>query len=96
MLFTYIAMRDEFEHYVSELWNFILHEKPNVQIHRIYPLQDVARAHEVSTITHPPPLADGVWQGRLTFSERIWKDAVRRANCCSSRNSPLNGEYLVW
>lgn len=45
-LFNYIATRDEFEHYTNELFQFILKDKMDVRIHEIYPLKDVARAHQ--------------------------------------------------
>ncbi|MCJ1366516.1 NADPH:quinone reductase [Acarospora aff. strigata] len=46
MLFTYIARRDEFEHYANELFDFILKEQPKVQIHATYALHDIAKTHE--------------------------------------------------
>lgn len=51
MLFTYIATRDEFEHYANELFDFILKEEPKVQIHKIYALQDAATAQDVSSFS---------------------------------------------
>ena len=47
-LFNYIYTREEFEKYTNELFNFVLKEKMDVRIHEVYPLQDVARAHNVS------------------------------------------------
>jgi len=44
-LFGYIATREEFEHYTSELFNFIIKDKLNVRVHEVYPLADVQRAH---------------------------------------------------
>ncbi|KAG9235837.1 hypothetical protein BJ875DRAFT_256473 [Amylocarpus encephaloides] len=44
-LFNYIATREEFEQYCSELFDFIIKDKMNVKIHEIYPLADIARAH---------------------------------------------------
>ncbi|KAI9753915.1 MAG: hypothetical protein M4579_004936 [Chaenotheca gracillima] len=44
-LVNYITLREEFEAYVNELFDFILKDKLNVRIHETYPLQDVARAH---------------------------------------------------
>lgn len=44
-LFGYIATREEFEHYSNELFNFILKDKLNVAVHEVYPLSEVARAH---------------------------------------------------
>ncbi|KAI9774009.1 MAG: NADPH:quinone reductase [Geoglossum umbratile] len=45
MLYSYIHTREEFDHYASELLRFVEQEKPNINIHKVYPLQDVARAH---------------------------------------------------
>jgi len=45
-LFNYIVTREEFETYTNELFDFILKDKMDVKIHEIYPLEDVARAHE--------------------------------------------------
>ncbi|KAI0021533.1 NAD(P)-binding protein [Xylariomycetidae sp. FL0641] len=45
-LFNYVATRAEFEHYVDELFRFILHDKLDVRIHETYPLSEVARAHQ--------------------------------------------------
>ena len=45
-LFNYIVTREEFEHYTSELFNFIIKDKLNVRIHEIYPLADIKRAHQ--------------------------------------------------
>ncbi|KAI9848026.1 MAG: NADPH:quinone reductase [Sclerophora amabilis] len=44
-LFNYVTTREEFEHYTNELFRFIVEDKLNVRIHEIYPLKDVARAH---------------------------------------------------
>jgi NADPH2:quinone reductase len=44
-LFNYIYTREEFDHYSSELFNFILKDKLNVRIHETYPLEEVQRAH---------------------------------------------------
>ncbi|KZF23182.1 NAD(P)-binding protein [Xylona heveae TC161] len=43
-LFNYIATREEFDHYVQELFGFIIKDKLSVGIHETYPLKDVARA----------------------------------------------------
>ncbi|KAI9705478.1 MAG: NADPH:quinone reductase [Candelina mexicana] len=40
-----ITTREEFEHYTKELFDLMISEKMNVQIHEIYPMKDVARAH---------------------------------------------------
>lgn len=45
-LFGYIATREEFEHYTNELFDFILKDKLNVNIHDTYPLSEVAKAHQ--------------------------------------------------
>ncbi|KAI0009780.1 NAD(P)-binding protein [Xylariaceae sp. FL0662B] len=45
-LYNYVTSRDEFEHYVGELFDFIAKEKPDVRIHETYPLSEVARAHQ--------------------------------------------------
>ena len=46
--FGYVATRDEFEGYANELFKMMTEDKFNVKIHEVYPLQDVARAHNVS------------------------------------------------
>ncbi|KXT12532.1 hypothetical protein AC579_7468 [Pseudocercospora musae] len=45
-LFGYVATREEFEHYVKELFDFVLKDKLDVRIHEVYPLSEVARAHQ--------------------------------------------------
>ncbi|KAK3078020.1 hypothetical protein LTS18_008639, partial [Coniosporium uncinatum] len=45
-LFNYLATREEFETYTSELFEFMTRDKMDVRIHEIYPLKEVARAHE--------------------------------------------------
>ncbi|TKA33802.1 hypothetical protein B0A50_00639 [Salinomyces thailandicus] len=45
-LFNYIATREEFDHYSKELFDFILKDKLDVRIHEVYPLSQVARAHQ--------------------------------------------------
>jgi NADPH2:quinone reductase len=47
-LFNYIATREEFEQYTNELFDFIVKDKMDVRIHKVYDLQNVATAHEVS------------------------------------------------
>ncbi len=47
-LFNYLSTREEFEDYTKELFDFMMVDKMNVQIHEIYPMEDVARAHNVS------------------------------------------------
>jgi len=44
-MFNYIYTREEFEKYGNELLGFIAEDMVKVQIHEIYPLQEVARAH---------------------------------------------------
>ncbi|CAK3924021.1 quinone oxidoreductase [Lecanosticta acicola] len=44
-LFNYIVTREEYEHYVNELFNVILKDKLEVPVHEIYPLSEVARSH---------------------------------------------------
>lgn len=46
MVYTYIAMRQEFERYANELFDFVVKEKPKVQIHATYPFEEAAKAHE--------------------------------------------------
>lgn len=45
-LFGYVATREEFEHYVKELFDFVLKDKLDVRVHEVYPLSEVARAHQ--------------------------------------------------
>ncbi|GME61971.1 Quinone oxidoreductase [Neofusicoccum parvum] len=45
-LFNYLATREEFEHYTKELFEFIEKYKLDVRIHEVYPLAEVARAHQ--------------------------------------------------
>ena len=47
-LFNYITTREEFETYTAELWKLMTESKFTTRIHEIYPLRDVARAHNVS------------------------------------------------
>lgn len=47
-LFNYIATREEFEKYGSELFKLMSEDNFITRIHKIYPLNDVARAHNVS------------------------------------------------
>ncbi|KAI6883107.1 hypothetical protein KC334_g12486, partial [Hortaea werneckii] len=44
-LFNYIATREEFEKYTNELFQFILRDKMDVRIHEVYPLSQIAKAH---------------------------------------------------
>jgi len=44
-LFNYIVTREEFEGYTKELFEFITRDKLDVRVHEVYPLSEVARAH---------------------------------------------------
>ncbi|MCJ1477683.1 NADPH:quinone reductase [Lambiella insularis] len=44
-LFGYIYTREEFEKYANELFQLMIEDNFNVKIHEIYPLKDVAKAH---------------------------------------------------
>jgi NADPH:quinone reductase-like Zn-dependent oxidoreductase len=46
MLFSYITTREEFEQYAGELFEFMIKNKIDVRVHEVYPLKEVARAHE--------------------------------------------------
>jgi NADPH2:quinone reductase len=45
-LFNYIVTREEFEHYIEELFQFIIKDKLDIKVHEAYPLKDVAKAHD--------------------------------------------------
>jgi NADPH2:quinone reductase len=45
-LFNAIVTREEFEGYTNELFDFILKDGLDTKIHEVYPLSEVARAHE--------------------------------------------------
>lgn len=45
-LFNYLATREEFNHYTKELFQFIEKDGIDVRIHEVYPLAEVARAHQ--------------------------------------------------
>ena len=47
-LTQYIATREEYEGYSNELWKLMTDGKFNTRIHKIYDLQDVTTAHNVS------------------------------------------------
>lgn len=47
-LFNYIYTREETVRYADELWRMMIDDKFTVRIHEVYPLKDVARAHNVS------------------------------------------------
>lgn len=44
-LFAYIATAEERAAYTKELFDLLLAGKININIHEIYPLQEVGRAH---------------------------------------------------
>jgi NADPH2:quinone reductase len=44
-LYGYISTREELDENAQAIWDFILSKQIKVQIHEIYPLKDVARAH---------------------------------------------------
>lgn len=44
-LFGYLVTREEFEGYTKELFDFIIKDKLDVRLHEVYPLSEVARAH---------------------------------------------------
>lgn len=47
MLFGYISTREEFEGYANELFEqFVVKDGIDVKIHEVYPLKEVARAHQ--------------------------------------------------
>lgn len=48
-LLGYIETREEFKFYCNELFRLIAEEKFTVRIHEVYPLKEVARAHNVSS-----------------------------------------------
>ncbi|EON61074.1 hypothetical protein W97_00285 [Coniosporium apollinis CBS 100218] len=45
-LFNYMVTREEFETYTGELFEFMTRDKMDVRVHEVYPLKEVARAHE--------------------------------------------------
>jgi NADPH:quinone reductase-like Zn-dependent oxidoreductase len=46
-LFGYVETREEYETYTKELFEqFVLKDGLDVKIHEVYPLKDVARAHQ--------------------------------------------------
>ncbi|OJD36517.1 quinone oxidoreductase [Diplodia corticola] len=45
-LFNYLGTREEFDQYTSELFEFIEKHNIDVRIHEVYPLAEVARAHQ--------------------------------------------------
>ncbi|KAI9713156.1 MAG: NADPH:quinone reductase [Bogoriella megaspora] len=47
-LFNFITTHEEFDHYGKELLDMMVKGNIDVRIHEIYPLKDVARAHQAS------------------------------------------------
>ncbi|KAI0383770.1 hypothetical protein F5Y04DRAFT_249653 [Hypomontagnella monticulosa] len=43
---NYVVTREELEGYTKELFEFIIRDKLDVRIHEVYPLSEVARAHQ--------------------------------------------------
>jgi NADPH2:quinone reductase len=43
---NYVATREELEKNTKDVFDFMLKGHIKVQVHEIYPLQDVARAHQ--------------------------------------------------
>lgn len=54
-LHGYTETREEFKFYCDELFRLIAEEKFTVRIHEVYPLQEVARAHNVSSFAYGLP-----------------------------------------
>jgi NADPH:quinone reductase len=46
MLLNYISTREELENNANDLWNFMLKGHIKARVHEIYPLKDIARAHQ--------------------------------------------------
>jgi NADPH2:quinone reductase len=49
-LFGYIETREEFEYYTNELFSLLQSGQLKVKIHKIYPLEDIAQVHKVSSL----------------------------------------------
>lgn len=47
-LFGYIQTREEFEFYTTELFRLLKSGELKTKVYKTYPLEDVAKAHEVS------------------------------------------------
>lgn len=47
-LFNFVATPEETDKYASELLDMMIKGHIDVRIHEIYPLKDIARAHQVS------------------------------------------------
>lgn len=52
-LFSYLTTREELETYANELWDFMTKDKMDVNIYKIYPLEDVVQAHQVYKASYP-------------------------------------------
>ena len=74
-LFNYIFTREEYEHYANRLFTMMAEGDFKTRIHETYPLNDVARAHNVSP--HLDLFAKGVTNDctRISRVGRPW------ANC---------------
>jgi NADPH:quinone reductase len=46
-LFKYLTTREEFHEYSDELLSIMSKDKLDVRIHKVFPLKDVAEAHNV-------------------------------------------------
>jgi NADPH2:quinone reductase len=46
MLLNYVSTKEEVEKNTDDLFNFMIKGHIKVKIHEVYPLQDVARAHQ--------------------------------------------------
>ena len=53
-LFGYIDTREEFEYYAQKLFDMITVHKLRINIHGIYPLEEVQQAHKVRILRHGP------------------------------------------
>ena len=71
-LFNYVHTSEEWEHYTSRLWKMMEEDKMTVRIHEVYPLKDVARAHNVSLgmTLFAERLSNG--PNRTWKAERVW------------------------
>ena len=79
-LFNYLFTREEFEGYANELFKMMIEDKFNVKIHEVYPVQDVARAHNVSFIF----LVISAPRSMLTCGKRTLRVEKQPGNYCSS------------
>ena len=46
-LFNYIYTKEETDYYVNMLWDLMIKEKFDVRIHKVYPLEEAAKAQDV-------------------------------------------------